>query len=287
MLRIVGKDYPLCVLDTLAASEMVKRPEHVFRHFLEWSTAAMPFQFVPCFTVYTLMELRRSPDLFARFIELFRPFPCVLLKGYVQLLEEEVANYPDPSGIDPCSIAFTSLGGEGNQLANLPKILEHPDLLRQERQWNEAAPEIVSGMASLVENYPPTGASYAQKEVEFFVWMASFSQLALHGHAAFAEQLHKRDGEPVEMDAFPSLKAMTYTVFHKFYADRNRRALGSDAFDVLIAAALPYTEAVITEAHLAEALRKTKRRDPFLDHLKVFTLRAFRDSPPPQPERRG
>lgn len=286
MLRILGKDYPLCVLDTLAVSKMVKQPTNMFRHFLEWSTSAVPFQFVPCFTVYTLMELRRSPDLFGRFIELFCPFPCVLLKGYAQLLEEEVGNYPDPSRIDPCSIAFTPLGGEGNQLANLPKILEHPDLLRQEREWNEAAPEIVSGMVSLVDNYLPAGTTYTQKEVGFFVWTASFSQLALHGYASFAERVHQRGGEPVEMDAFPSLKSMTYTVFHKFYADLNRRPADSDAFDVLIAAVLPYTEAVITEAHLAEALRKTKRRDPFLDHLRVFTLRDFRDGPPPLLEHR-
>ena len=32
-------------------------------------------------------------------------------------------------------------------------------------------------------------------------------------------------------------------------------------------------EAFITEAHHAEAIRKTKRRDAFLDHIQVFTLR--------------
>lgn len=127
MLRIVGKEYPLCVLDTLAVSEMVKRPEGMFRHFVEWSASVQP-QFVPCFTVYTVIELRRQPDLFRRFIEHFHPFPCVLLKGYAQLLEEEVASYPDPTPIDPCALAFTPLGGEGNQLSNLPTILELPQL---------------------------------------------------------------------------------------------------------------------------------------------------------------
>jgi hypothetical protein len=82
------------------------------------------------------------------------------------------------------------------------------------------------------------------------------------------------------MDAFPSLKAMTYTVFHKFYADSDRKALDSDAFDVLIAAALPYVEAIITEGHLAEALHKTARRDDFLNRVQVFTLRDFRSGRP-------
>jgi hypothetical protein len=47
-------------------------------------------------------------------------------------------------------------------------------------------------------------------------------------------------------------------------AGSGRRPADSDAFDVLISAALPYVEAVITEAHLAEALRKTQRQDEFL-----------------------
>ena len=56
MLRGAEHEYPLCLLDTMAVSEMVKRPGGLFRHFLEWSHDA-PRMFVPCFTVYTGMEL--------------------------------------------------------------------------------------------------------------------------------------------------------------------------------------------------------------------------------------
>jgi hypothetical protein len=108
------------------------------------------------------------------------------------------------------------------------------------------APEIVAGMLSLVRNYPPAGATYAPEEVRQFVWMASLQQLVYHDHEAFVRRVHET-GAAVDMDAFPTLKAMTYTAFHKFYADRNRKASDSDAFDVLIAAALPYVEAIITE----------------------------------------
>jgi hypothetical protein len=263
----------------MAVSEMVKRPSGAFRNFLDWSMDVQP-QFVPCFTVYTLIELRRKPDLFEKFIEHFRPFPCVLLKGYAQLLEEEVEAYPDPNSIDPCSIAFTPLGDEGNLLSNLPNILDQSPLRQQEQEWNEAGPEIVAGMVSLVKNYPPAGPTYTVEEVRTFVSVASFTQLALHGYSEFAERVHESEGEAVDMDAFPSLKALTYTVFHKFYADANRKPSDSDAFDVLIAAALPYVEALITERHLTEALRKTKRRDGFLDSVQVFTLRDFRTVPP-------
>jgi hypothetical protein len=72
-----------------------------------------------------------------------------------------------------------------------------------------------------------------------------------------------RSSEAVNLDAFPSMKAMAYTVFYKFYTDRDRRPSSSDAFDVLISGALPYVEAVITENHQAEAIRKAQHRTPF------------------------
>ena len=273
MLAVGDTEYPLCLLDTMAVSEMVKRPEGAFRNFLDWSHRADP-QIVPCFTIYTLMELRRKPVLFDQFVERFDPFPCVMVKGYAHLLEDEVAAYPDPANVDPCAIAFTPLGGEGNQLSNLPYLLDLPQHAKQERQWNEAGPEIVEGMVSLVSNYQPAGDTYTRDEVRHFVWLASFSQLVYHAEEFVQQMLDS--GQEIDMDAFPTLKAMTYTVFHKFYADADRTPSNSDAFDVLIAGALPYVEAVITESHLADALGKTKRRDHFLDQLEVFTLRDFR-----------
>lgn len=276
---IVGEDsYPLCLLDTLAVSEMVKRPRGAFKHFLEWShDREVPF--VPCFTVYALIELRRKPTLFSQFIEHFDPFPCVLLKGYMELIAEEVEHYPNPSVIDVCAVAFTPLGGPGNQLGNLPYILDQPQLAQKEEEWNREASEIVDGMVSLVANYPPAGATYTDAEVRDFVSTVCLTQLYFHGQENFIRRVHAR-GEAVDTDAFLTLKAMTYTVFHKFYVDATRKPAVSDAFDVLMSALLPYVEAVITEAHLAEALGKTTRRDGFLRDLQVFTLRDFRTGPP-------
>jgi hypothetical protein len=280
MFPVGDKHYPICLLDTMAVSEMVTRPEATFRNFLDWSREGEEPPFLPCFTVYTLIELRRKPDLFKKFVQHFHPFPCALLKGYMQLLEEEVAAYPDPSRIDPCAIAFTPLGDAGNLLSNLPTILDLPKNVATEREWNEEGPQIVAGMVSLVKNYPPAGTTYTKEELRQFVWMASLSQLVEHGHGDFVRSVHDRDAQPVDMGAFLSPKAMTYTVFHKFYTDPNRKPSNSDAFDVLITAALPYVEAIITEAHLAEALRKTKRWDDFLNRLQVFKLRDFRTGRP-------
>ena len=279
MLLLGHTKYRLCLLDTNAMSEMVLRPEGMFLHFLEWAVQDDKPTYIPCFTVYTVFDLRRKPQLFARFIRHFSPFACVMLRGYNDLLNEEVAHYPDPSQIDICSLAFTPLGGEGNLLPNLPTLLNMPEHAKKEDEWNREAPEIVKGMVSLVQNHPPAGSAYTDDEVKTFVSTAALQQVALHGHTGFVQRIHST-GQAVDIDAFPSMKSIAYTVFHKFYADPTRKPPDSDAFDVLAASTFPYVEAVITEAHLAETLKKTKRRDTFLEDLQVFTMRDFRGSSP-------
>jgi hypothetical protein len=133
--------YPLCLLDTMAVSEMALRPAGSMRSFYACALESEP-SFVPCFTIYTVMELRRRPDIFGQFIEQFHAFPCVLLKGYAELIGEQAAASPDPSEIDPCAVAFTPLGQDGNQLANLPMLLGLPHLVARENYWNDGAPEI-------------------------------------------------------------------------------------------------------------------------------------------------
>lgn len=157
-------------------------------------------------------------------------------------------------------------------------LFQTEDAVGNEQRWNDARPEVVEGIASLVPNYLPDGETYTPHEVRRFVENAGFSQIAMR-HRPFADKI-LASGEPFDIDAFPSVKAATFTVFHKFYADRMRRPSHSDAYDIIIASATPYVEAVITENHQAEALRKTKRRDGFIEGLRIFSLRDLRHAAP-------
>jgi hypothetical protein len=277
VITINGNDYRLVLLDTNALSEFAKQGDS-FRHFLTWS-GAQPM-FVPCFSLFSVLEMRRRPDVYGRFKELFRVWPCMLVKSHEQLLEDEVRCYPDPSGIDPTLLGFSMLGGEGMDLARvLDTASEDQSFRGQETYWNDGAQDIVEGIASLVANFPPDGDTYTRDEVRHFVEMAGFSQVVMR-QLDFAKQMVEIENEAVSIGAFPSVKATTYAVWHKFYADRNRRWTRSDAFDIIIASAIPYVDAVVTESHLAEGLRKTKRLDDFIDHLAIHTLRDFRRSAP-------
>ena len=149
----------------------------------------------------------------------------------------------------------------------------------REKYWNDAAEDIVAGIASLVANFPPDSETYSCDEVRHFVEIAGFSQVAMR-QLDFAKQMVEIENQAVTIGAFPSVKATTYVVWHKFYADRNRKWTRSDAVDIIIASAIPYVDAVVTESHLAESLRKTKRLDDFIGHLTIHTLRDFRHSAP-------
>jgi hypothetical protein len=82
--------------------------------------------FVPCFSHFSLLEMRRRRDVYGRFKELFRVVPCMLMKSHEQLLEDEVRCYPDPSSIDPTLLGFSMLGGDGMDLVRAAGREPHP-----------------------------------------------------------------------------------------------------------------------------------------------------------------
>ncbi|MFN2593698.1 MAG: hypothetical protein ABR579_02275 [Actinomycetota bacterium] len=110
--------------------------------------------------------------------------------------------------------------------------------MKQEQGWNASRHEIVDGMVSLVPNFPPEGTAYTRAQLKEFIFLAGFEQLVLRAEGFVTRMLS--EGNEVKLDAFPSLKASLYTVFHKFYVDRSRDPANSDAFDIIIAAGLPY-----------------------------------------------
>ncbi len=174
MITINGNDYRLVLLDTNALSELAKQGDS-FRHFLTWSTAEP--MFVACFSLFSVLEMRRRPDVYGRFKELFRVLPCMLVKSHEQLLEDEVRCYPDPSGIDPTLLGFSMLGGEGMDLGRVLDTASEDEFFRgREKYWNDGAQDVVEGIASLVANFPPNGDTYSRDDVRHLVEIAGFSK---------------------------------------------------------------------------------------------------------------
>jgi hypothetical protein len=275
MLDLNGTAYRVCLLDTNAISEMLKNPQREQRRFFELAFSGQGTSQVPAFSLFTIMEIRQRPRLYEAFLQLFEIVPCLVLKGHEELLSDEMAAYPDPSSVQMVSVVFAGFAmAPESRLNNLLKrVFSTPEVKRKEAEWVAGRASVVEAIRSLVKNYPPERSRYSANELRIFLEVAGFQQVVLRSRS-FAQNIVD-SGTPFQIDAFPSLKMMLFTVFYKFYAEKRRPSI-SDAFDLVISAPTPYVDTIITENHQAEVIRKIKRQDSFLDHLEVLTLRDLR-----------
>jgi hypothetical protein len=269
MITLNGNIYKLCLIDTNAASEMVKRPDPVMRHFFE---AIEPNKYIPCFSIFTILELRERNDVYRRFLETFSVLPCFILKSLDQLFQDELAAYPDFHKVSPILISSPGVLAPKNQkIADILALaFDMPEIQEFANKWNSEKSSILEGILSLVKNYPPKSKKYTLQEIRSFIELAGFQQIAYRAYS-FAQQV-VNEGKPVIVDSFPSIKMTAFTVFYKFYTDK-RRPQESDSFDIMISSVLPYVDTVITEKHQADVLTKIKQQDKFIDNLEVLKLK--------------
>lgn len=112
MITLNGHTYKLCLIDTNAVSEMVKCPDPIMRHFFE---AIKPNEYIPCFSIFTILELREKDEVYKRFLETFSVFPCLILKSLDQLFQDELTAYPDHTKISPILISSPGVLAPKNQ----------------------------------------------------------------------------------------------------------------------------------------------------------------------------
>jgi len=272
MIVLNGREYKLLLVDTNVVSEMIKNPTREFKSFLEWT---VPNKFIPSFSLFTVLEIRKAVDIYEKFLELFSVLPCVILKSHEQLFTEEVVHYPNPKTINPILVASSGVLAPENQKLKdlLNAVFSDSENLKNENIWNEGKFEVVEGIKSLVENFPPNGKKYTSKRIREFIEIAGFAQIAMRAPKFAKSKLDS--GIAVSVDAFLSLKMILYTVFYKFYNDP-RQSSSSDTFDLIISAVTPYVDAVISENHQVEVIKKIKSQDDFIQHVQGFTLRHLR-----------
>ena len=106
LIELNGNTYRLCLIDTNVVSEMLKHPQREFANFI---TKYIPDKCIPCFSIWTILELRESRELLPAFLEYFSAIPCAILKSHEQLLQDEVAGYYQTSEINPILVAFSPI----------------------------------------------------------------------------------------------------------------------------------------------------------------------------------
>ena len=277
MVELNGTSYSLCLLDTNAVSEIVKWPARegaAFFQNIAYGSAGGP-PTLPCISPFTILELRDSPTVLDRYADVFGVLPSVVLNGWDPLWREEMGRYHTQERLNPVLVAPSAFAPElgMSRKEAVLTVLNSPIVTERDHYWKAGRREILGGMRSLVANYPSKGARYTPQETREFVRLTAVQHLEREA-PAFVEG-ETAAGREIDTERFPSLRAMGFAVFYKFYADR-RQARLSDVFDIVITTALPYVDSVITEAHLAASIRKANRLDPLFQHLDVRTVKDLR-----------
>lgn len=273
MIELGGKKYKLCLLDSNILSEMMKYPKVYFKNALNMFH---PSDNIFCFSPFVISEIKRHKIVFDNFVEYFSIFPAYFVKGYEQLFEAEINQYTSGAKVSPIlfSLYEIKLPGDMTKKDALTKLFDNDTFRNIEEKWNLEKQNILDGIISLVENYPPEEGKYTSEMVRQFILIAGFQQIAMRD-PKFAKEYINNSNILQTIDKFPSVKMMMYTTFYKYYVD-NRKPILSDVFDIVISALLPYVDIFITERHQAEVIRKTKARDEFINNLEVYTLRELR-----------
>jgi len=149
-----GSNYKLCLLDTNALSEIVKHPTREGRGYIELFP---PNEYVPCFTVYNLIELRRRPDVYNKFISFFGVYPSFICKPFQLILESEIEVKGRAKVNDILLRAFTPLGPDSsyNLVEFINKFFKTPVIMQLENEWRKNDQEVLNTWQTNKANFIP------------------------------------------------------------------------------------------------------------------------------------
>ncbi len=267
------KMYSLGLFDTGIISAILKNSRD---ERLRMTHLAIDENVIPSFSIWSILEIRRRPDLYAIFLELFSVFPFFLLRDPYNLLQDELDAYPDPVQIQPVAFAFSPFNPNPDSSLGsfMAEFFSRAETKEAERRWNGPwTKNALASMLSLRKNFSPKGDRFNADDGARFVKLGG-PQYLLAQAPEWVEEFVKHGNVP-EIDAFPSVKMAFYNVFYRFYAE-DREPEHQNVFDILIGGFAPYVDAVFTERFQAEIYRKVARRDELLAHLRIETIDAFR-----------
>lgn len=264
-----GSKYKLCLLDTNALSEIVKRPSNEGSGFVE---RFPPSKFVPCFTLYNLFELRRQPNVFRKFIKFFSNYPSFISKPFQHILEEEIEAKGRARVNDILLFAFTLLGPDlSYQLDKFAESLfRKPAIAKLEDEWRKNDQGVLDSWQNNKVNFTPKKQVQNKRDAKRFVHDASINTLC-HIHPDLVQDSIDTNNVAL-LQSFPSMQMMLYSQYYRIF-DPAWNPDDQEVTDVYISACAPYVDAIVTEKFQAEIYKKVQKH---IDGMEA-TIAKLRD----------
>ncbi|MDA3884703.1 MAG: DUF3795 domain-containing protein [Candidatus Delongbacteria bacterium] len=267
-----GNKYNLCMLDTNALSEILKYPLVEGKGFRD---SFPPDSYAPCFSVYSLIELRRNEDVYNRFIDFFSIYPIFMLKPKSLILEEEKIMYGTDEAISVLFNAFSLQGvcDSYNLKLYLDSMFAQKSIIDLELSWREDEKKTLNDWFKNRDNFIPSKEYPNSFDAEKYMKDAGLQSL-IFLQQDWCKQMIDSNKIP-NIDRFPSLKTILYSFYYRLY-DPAWKPAGSDVVDLAIISAAPYVDIFITEKFQANIFNKIKNKVKNLNKLDVKLIKDLR-----------
>lgn len=276
MITLNGKEYKLVFLDTNAlrevATDVNNARQGFFKKFLIQNTS-----YIPCFSIYNIIELKPYDDFYKLFLEIFGSIPCFMFFPLTSIIYEEFSQYKDgqsPKITNKIVYAFNP--NSNNSSDNLSWFLEHgynDDVTKRVK-------DEISLFPTVLKIWESQRLQYA-KELEILQLPRNIiddKYYLFNEHEAISKDLENRgiNIEPsFSVESFPSLRMIEYSHFKHVHQTIKAIKI-NDILDIEISGAVPYVDCVITEAFQADIYKKAKKIIPTMSSLEVLTLKDIR-----------
>lgn len=258
-----GSQYNLILLDTNALSEISKNIRDSQSGFINRFPSN---KYAPCFSTYSLFELRKADKAYQAFVEFFSTYPCLILQPYKHIIIEEIKSYKTNSKPEIILNAFVSNGE--NETYDLQLWLDH--------MWGNKS--LVNEINKNSNEYSiVAGGWQKQRKNSALTYSKSFEEGCLRNFLFSIDPIWVKNNSTFDVYEFAGTRMMLFSQFMRVH--KSKKLLGgNDVNDVMISAVIPYIDAIITERSQAEVIKQAKSKIPQLKNVEISTLSEIRRS---------
>jgi hypothetical protein len=202
--------------------------------------------------------------------------PSAWVKPIEQIVDEEVAAYPNPR-TSPLMMYITQamLLEKGDPFAKLKGYLGNGRLKAARRDQKHSIPQFIHGVVARKSNFPPSASGkYVKEQAGFFAWCIVLQWLA-SSHLSFVKQF-KNNASELRAELFPSIYVYALYIYYKYYL-QGREPKRSDFGDLHHIGSIPYCRIAVVEKDMCSILNQIKRNENVMPNTEVHNIDFIRN----------
>lgn len=263
-MKIGENNYKVILLDTNIIREIVLNNNGCVYGFLK-NFLSSEIKYVPCFSIYNVIELKPYKDIYEKFLDFFSIIPCLMLFPYKNILEAEFLASLNNKPItinNQIANAFIPVGDCSSY--NIKDFLS--------KLWSDE--ELISQLEYEIHELKNTAECWNNQRVELHENLINEKYYRTVEKETIIKNLVSqgisiKDG--IDITRFPGTRIMEYSQFSRVHNSK-KNIKANDVMDIKISCAIPYVDAVITENYQADIYKKAKKFIKGLEKLEIYRL---------------